>query len=620
MKQYLIAPIKLLLLWLLFFAVSRGLFLCVYHSSLQACSWGEVIACFPHALRLDISTACYLISISILLLSIKLCTGSRIIDYIFYITLGIELLICSLISLGEICVYGEWLSKLSYKILLYLQRPAEIFTTATPWQLIGSIPAVLLLTGGAILLCYKWIHPHNIPVVRHCGIKTPVAFILYGGLCFTGMRGGWDAIPITQSAAYYSRHDILNDAAVNPQWNLLYSIAYFSNTDPQRYHYTSSEQAEAIFEQLRYTPVDSTTRILTTPKVNVVVILLESWSADLIATLSGSQGITDNFAELEKEGILCTRTYANGHRSQQAVCSLLSGFPSVPVYDITDNHAKYKHLPSWPQIMNEAGYNTSFYFGGNLDYGNIRSFLLHCNFHTIVENADMPSHLPRGKLGIPDQYMFTAHLQALHNMPEPFMSVLFTLSSHSPYDQPQNTPPVDIQCEETPFLNSAKYCDYWLGQYFAAAKKEPWFHNTLFILVGDHGHPTHIHKPYHYSSYFQQVPLLFYGEVIPQALRGTRISKVCSHTDIALSVLHQLGLNHTDFTWGNNIFNPYSPQFAFFEAMSGYGWIRPQAEYEEFDNGNRHFSYGLGNSEQFPLLQQEGRAYLQHLYETYISY
>ena len=620
MKQYIVTLIKLFLFWLLFFAVGRLLFLLVYHHALASLPWKEIADCFSHALRLDISTACYLLTLPIVLLCLKLCTSRRWVDILFYIVFTIELVGCGLIILGEIGVYGEWENKLSYKILLYLQRPMEIITTATTMQLIGGVAGMIFFVAGGLWLCRRAIWETDIKLKKRPCIKFVAALLLSGGLCFLGMRGGLDAIPITQSAAYYSHHDILNDAAVNPHWNLLYSIAYFHNADPDRYRYTDDATAERIFTELLDTEKDSITHILTHNKVNVVIILLESWSADLIESLSGSKNITDNFNHLVQNGILFTRTYANGHRSQQAICSIFSGFPSVPMYDITDNHNKYRHLPSWPQIMKDAGYHTSFYFGGNLDYGNIRSFLLHCNFDTIVEGADMPSSLPRGKLGIPDEYMFAAHAEALHSMQEPFMSVLFTLSSHSPYDQPKNTEEVDIQCEETPFLNSAKYCDHWLGEYFDRIKNEPWYANTLFILVGDHSHPTHISKRYHFSAAYQHVPLLFYGEPVMPALRGTQNDMVCSHVDLALSVLSQLGLDYHDFTWGKNIFNPYSPQFAFYEALSGYGWIRPRAEYAEFHNGSKYFSYGLGDSTYYPILKQEGRAYLQYLYNTYLQY
>ena len=618
MKQFIWTIVKCLLFWLVFFFVGRTLFLIVYHSHLHGIAFVEILKCYPHALRLDISTACYLLVVPTILLVMKLCFKTQWLNRLLHATMLIELIVCSLVLLGEICVYGEWLTKLSYKILLYLRHPMEIIATATYGQLAGGVLTVILLVTAFFMLYKKFVFCNFSPV-KKCYLKAPFTLIVCGALIVLGMRGGLDAIPITQSSAYFSRHDILNDASVNPSWNLAYSFLYFGDLDADKFHYMDDEQAEEIFANIRQCEKDTNINIINQQNVNIVIILLESWSADLVESLSGTAGIAENFGRLEQEGILFTRTYANGHRSQQAICSILSGFPSVPMYDITDNQDKYRHLPSLSQKLMDKGYHTSFYFGGNLDYGNIRSFLLHCHFDTIVEGKHINSKIPRGKLGIHDQYMFQLHHDALNRMQQPFFSILFTASSHSPYDQPKNTPEVAIECEETPYLNSAKYCDYWLGKYFDSVRNEPWYKNTPFILVGDHSHPTHIKKEYHFSAAYQHVPLLFVGEVIPQALRGKQIDQVCSHVDLAYSILQQLGINNHEFCWGKNIFNPYAPQFAFYEAWSGFGWIRPNAEYANFTH-EYSFEYGIGDSTLFPLLNQEGQAYLQKLYKTYFEY
>ncbi len=618
MKQFIWTIVKCLLFWLVFFLVGRTLFLIVYHSHFHGIAFVEILKCYQHALRLDISTACYLLVVPTILLLLKLCFKTKWLNGLLHATMLIEIIVCSLVLLGEICVYGEWLSKLSYKILLHLRHPMEIIATATYGQLAGGVLTVILLVTAFFMLYKKFVFCNFSPV-KKCYLKAPFTLIVCGALIVLGMRGGLDAIPITQSSAYFSRHDILNDASVNPSWNLAYSFLYFGDMDAGKFHYMDDEKAEALFANIRHCDKDSSINIIDRQNVNIVIILLESWSADLVESLSRTAGIAENFGRLEQEGILFTRTYANGHRSQQAICSILSGFPSVPMYDITDNQDKYRHLPSLSQKLIDKGYHTSFYFGGNLDYGNIRSFLLHCHFDTIVEGKNINSKIPRGKLGIHDQYMFQLHHDALNHMQQPFFSILFTASSHSPYDQPKNTPKVAIECDETPYLNSAKYCDYWLGKYFDSVRNEPWYKNTLFILVGDHSHPTHIKKEYHFSAAYQHVPLLFVGEVIPQAWRGKQIDLVCSHVDLAYSVLQQLGIDNQEFCWGQNIFNPYAPQFAFYEAWSGFGWIRPNAEYANFTH-EYSFEYGIGDSTLFPLLNQEGQAYLQKLYKTYFEY
>ena len=618
MKNYLLTLGKLFLFWLCFFFVGRLLFLLSCHHMAVGVPLAEVAACFPHALRLDVSAVCYLMAPAVLLLPLSLCFHRRWTAWLLDGVILLELLVCSLVQMGEIAVYGEWLSKLNYKILLYLRRPMEIVRTATGGQLFFSLLAVVVLVGGFFLLYRKIVVRPAVVPVRRRWIWPPLALVFSGALCFVGMRGGFNAIPITQSAAFYSTHAVLNDAAVNPVWNLACSFYDFGDVDPDRYRFMDDSEAEAVLAQVRRAEKDTAVSLWGGKKVNIVFILLESWSADLIESLSGTQGVADCFHELEKEGLLFTRFYANGHRSQQAMASIFSGFPPLPMYDITDDFAKYSRLPSLAAELKKAGYHTSFYFGGNLDYGNIRSYLLHCGFGRLVEEKDLDRRLPRGKLGVHDQYMFDIHHAALNGEMQPFMSVLFTLSSHSPYDQPRlrEVGEVDIRHEETPFLNSVRYCDHFLGRYFEAVRKEPWYHNTLFVVMGDHSHPTHL-GTLNLTPGYQHVPCLLYGEVLPAALRGKQCDRVVSQVDVAASLLHQLGLDASGFVWGKEMLDPYAPQFAYFESYTGSGWIRPQAAYvgEQTREGWRGTWYG--DSAQYEQVERESKACLQLLYRWY---
>ena len=619
MKRYAVTVAKLILFWLCFFTVGRLIFLLAYHHLLTGLPVREVLACFPHAFRLDVATFCYLMAVPVVLLLLETLGGSRFWHRMLKIWLLIEIVVCCFILLGEIAVYGEWLSKLNYKILLYLKHPMEILQTATVRQLLFSFAAIVLLSGGSYYLLCKWVLSNPLPQVNRAFWKMPMALLVSGGLCFLGMRGGFDAIPISQSAAYYSSHAVLNDAAVNPYYNLFCSFYDFGSVDDRLFHFMEDEEADALVEALHRTPKDTLVPILKKNDVNVVFIILESWTADLVESISGVPDLTPCFHALERGGLLFTRYYSNGHRSQQAMSSIFSSYPALPVYDITDDFSKYSHLPSLPLVLKNAGYYTSYYFGGNLDYGNIRSYLFHCQFDKIIEEKQMNGNLPRAKLGIHDQYTFPLFHRALNGQPQPFMSVLFTVSSHSPYDQPRIIPDVEIEDEERPFLNSAKYADYCLGKFFDSVRNEPWYANTLFVIVGDHGHPTHLKKSAVEPAYLQ-VPLLFYGEVIPENLRGMQIPRVGSHVDLAATLLHQLGLDASDFVWSKDLLNPYAPAFAYFETYTGYGWVRPQGAFTELKSGDVWHTEVYGDTAFASTWRREGQAYLQHLYQGYCCF
>jgi phosphoglycerol transferase MdoB-like AlkP superfamily enzyme len=379
--------------------------------------------------------------------------------------------------------------------------------------------------------------------------------------------------------------------------------------------FMDSQTADEVVRKLRETSKDTTISLLDRKDINIVVILLESWTADVMESISGSSEIAPYFNFLSKNGLLFTNFYSTGHRSQQAICSMLSGFPSVPNYDITDNHSKYKHLPSLVDVLKQSGYYTSFYFGGNLDYGNIRSFLLHSNFDEIIEGKNIERKIPRGKLGIHDQYMFDYQLNKLDKLQEPFFNVLFTVSSHSPYDQPKIVEELDWDTKELKYLNSIKYTDYCLGQYFEKAKNKSWYDNTLFILISDHSHPSHIERSY-YERDHQRIPMLWFGNVLKKEFWGTQCEIIGSHVDMPETLLSQLNLNADLFKWGKNMFNPYSYKFVYYEIVRGFGWIAPEGSYS-YRNEMRYF---LGDETQKDTLLFTGKAYTQKLFETYLGY
>ncbi len=620
MKQYGITLIKTLLFWLLFFIAGRIVFLLVYNNLLLGISFGEVMKVFLYSLRLDIATACYLMSIPFLIHTLQLCFKHKLPVYLLRIIIFIELLFTSVVTFAEIGIYGEWHSKLNYKALVYLHHPDEIIKTATSFQIIFSIMGIAILVGGFYYLYNRYvIKPPIEPLQKKRFLKVPAVCILVSGLCFLGMRGGFDAIPIKQSSSYFSHHAILNDIAVNPSWNIVYNVLEFSSLENNKtYIFMDSETRDQTVQELLKVKKDTTLQVLKKEDINIVIILLESWTADVTLYGGGSDEITPNFNALTQEGLLFTEFYSNGHRSQQAICSILSGFPSIPNYDITDNHSKYRHLPSMLEYFNKKNYATSFYFGGNLDYGNIRSFLLHAGLKKIVEDKNLPRKFPRGKLGIHDQYMFDYHLNEMNQMKEPFLSMLFTVSSHSPYDEPKNIELLDWDTDQLKFINSVKYCDHWLGDYMEKAKQQPWYDNTLFIIVADHGHPSHINRSY-YDKAYQRIPMLWYGNVLTNKYKGVICDMLSSHIDISPTLLSQLGGDVSSFEWGKNIFNPYSNAFVYHENNKGFGWIEPDGyyNYSAITADVHDFTGDLAKKDSIVF---RGKAYTQKLFETYLAY
>lgn len=619
MKRYVISIFKHFLFWMLFFAIGRFIFLLSNISQLNSIGFLEIVSSFFYALKLDFSTACYLMVFPFLILTLQLVVKAKWLNGILKIYAMITILTCYVITFADINIYGEWSNKLNYKALIYLQHPDEVLKSATNFQLFFFIIGIVVITFLAFMVYLKKVLRPPIDQKKPMYWQSVLALVLGSGIIVIGLRGGLGEIPISQSSAYYSKHQVLNDIAVNPEWNLIHSCVNFSSLNKENpFIFMDENQAQKLFDELHEVAIDSCEKVVKNDSINIVILLMESWSADLIESLGGRSGITPFFHELEKEGLLFTNFYSNGHRSQQGISAIFSGFPPIPITAITDNFEKYSKLNSLPKSLKSKQYHSSFYFGGDLNYGNLKAYLMAMQFDKIIDEEGFPKHLKRGKLSIFDQETLPYHLANLPSKPQPFFSVIFTASTHSPYDEPKIVEQLTWNVNKLAYLNSAKYTDFCLGAYFEQAKKEPWYDNTLFIIVADHSHVTYNNWDY-YTKEYQHIPMMWLGGALKEEYKGTTNDKLCSHIDLPKTILNQLDISSEGWIWSKDIFNPYTQEFSMCETNQGMGWIRKNLFFylNGFDNRVMNSSTP---SDSLLREQEYGKAYLQILYDTYLKY
>lgn len=607
-----------MLYWLLLFAGFRAFFLIYYFGLVKFEKPGiaHVLYSFIAGLHLDFATTAYFLMIPFVLILFALLLGQRFLRgaltaYTFLITF-----LYILISAGEIGIYKEWQTKLNYKAIAYLSRPSEVFNSATTADLIS-----LMLVVAIGVTLFTWLYRRYFLLKgdwkRHWWYAL-IWLVVWPPVLVITARGGLQQIPINQSESFYSKHNILNVAAVNNAFNLYISL--FENKeflDKNPFEVMPTDAAKRIIDPVFKPSCDSTTQILTTNRPNIVILIMESWSADLIASLGGRPGITPEFNALEKEGLLFKNCYASGSRSEQGMACIFSGFPAHPYTSITVQPDKYKKLPTVTSILDKTGYATSFMFGGQLIYGNIKSYIMYNGFDRITELADFKNRFPEGKLGIHDQYTLSALQENLDKEKQPFFASLFTLSTHSPYDQPM-AEKLKWDVNEREYINSAYYTDWCLGEFFRKAKTKSWYKNTLFIIVADHSHNSY--KNWDPKSFnYHHIPMLWLGEAIAPEWRGKTYDDICSQTDIAGTLLPQLGLEAKNFHWSRNMFNSCSTPLAYHCTEQVVGWKKTQGEYIWDFTQKKPFSTDatppLSDS-----LKDESRAFLQLLFQEYINY
>jgi phosphoglycerol transferase MdoB-like AlkP superfamily enzyme len=619
MKQLLLSLVKQVLFWLLFFALTRTIFL-MYHFRLLAAQdipMFDAIGSYWYSLKLDLATACYIIFIPFLILFIQSLFSPAWLNQVNKVYVAIIVFLYSLITTAELGIYAEWKTKLPYKALHYLQHPSEIFNSEST---VNFFLLLFLLAVQVLLAIYIYRRFFYVPIIKlKRNLIFSAAFLLIAPcMLFLGMRGGTQQIPINQSESYYSRYSILNQAAVNSGFNFYISVFQnLKNFGKNPFATFPDAEARSIVAKLYSTPADTTIQILKTSRPNIILIILESWSADLVESLGGEPGITPQFRNLEKGGILFTSAISSGARSEQGMASIFGGFPAHPFSSITVQPDKSSKLPSLVKELAGLGYTTSFYYGGQLIYGNIKGYIMANGFNKIREIYDFGDAIPKGKLGVHDEYVLSRQLRELRTEKQPFFSTLFTLSSHAPFDEPMNEV-LHWGKNERRYINSAYYTDKCLGEYFEKAKKESWYANTLFILVADHSHNSYRNWDFN-SPEYHHIPLLFYGDALKDEFRGTKNSKMIAHTDIPATLLAQLGHSHAEFHWSRNILNPYSPEFNYFTTDDGLGWIRPNGVWiYDYTNSAARLNTFPADKQQEAM--KDGKAFIQRVFQEYMDY
>jgi phosphoglycerol transferase MdoB-like AlkP superfamily enzyme len=474
--------------------------------------------------------------------------------------------------------------------LQHFLHPSEVFKTT-------SLGLTFLFFGLSAIFIFLFIKLYNrkislqlvVPLNVESFLKRSWKGLLYFVvvIVFSGLsiRGGLQQIPIQSSDAFFCTQPIANDVAVNPLWNIVYNIVDYENHFKENpFKDFAQADADKLVADLYKVEKDTTIQFLSNARPNIVFIIMESWSASVIKSFGG-----DDFApfvdSLSRQGIRFSKLYPAGYVSDQGIPAVLSGYPSVSRISVINQSSKSAKLPCINQDLKAYGYESGFVFGGDLNYGNIKSYVFNKEFGVVKEEKDFDSNLDRGKLGIQDGDMQKEYLRYLNEAKQPFVYSWFTLSSHMPYDYPGDKKQL-VNHKENDYINSIGYADNSFRQFFEQAKKQPWYSNTLFVIVADHSHADH-HDYSVYDAEYHRIPLLFFGDVIKSEFRGKNIETVFSQLDIPVTILKQMGLNKeaTQYTWSKNMFNPTVNHFAYYCSFAGGGVVS--------DSGSIGYQHGL---------------------------
>ena len=295
----------------------------------------------------------------------------------------------------------------------------------------------------------------------------------------------------------------------------------------------------------------------TLPIKNVVVILMESFAGHSVGALGRPGNVTPYFDNLSKEGLLFERFFSNGTHTHQGMFATMACFPNLPGFEYLMQTPEGSHkLSGLPELLSARKFDDVYVYNGDFAWDNQSGFFSNQGMTTFVGRNDYVDPVFSDPTwGVSDQDMFNRGLEELKKREgkEPFYALLQTLSNHTPYALPTPLPvePVTDRGSLNEHLTAMRYSDWALGQFFEKARKEPYFKETLFVVVGDHGFGNEQQISEMDLGRFN-VPLLLIGPGIQEKF-GARNDTVGTQVDIVPTIMGRLGGEFRQQCWGRDL-------------------------------------------------------------------
>lgn len=610
MKNIVNVFIRYFLFWLIYFIVSKLIFLLYNYNLTSTLSFSEISGIFFHGLQMDVSMVSYLMLIPGIILSFSFLLSSKVLSLLFKSYTYFVLLVVTLLNILDLGLYPHWGARIGISVLDYVGDPQGFFLSIT-WK--DAMAALIVFFFYSIL--FIWIYQKLLKSSISKAANQKWYFfplvIFITAFLFIPIRGGLGTSPINLSTVSFSSKFYVNQSTYNFLWKFFDSAQRRKNAS-NPCNYMAIDEAYKKFLNVEQHRVNSDSILIDVDKnqkPNVLLIILESFSNKLISSFGAKDSYCPNIDSISKKAIIFPSFYASGNRSDRGMAAILGSYPSLLTHSIINEPEKSIKLTMISDYFNRNGYYTSFYYGGDIDFYNLKSFVLQGEYNIIVGQDDFPKEVKEmSSWGAPDGYLFKRVLEEI-DKPEPFFSVVYTLSSHTPYDVPVQMFPANTNEEK--YLNSIAYTDSCLGDFIREFKKTKYWNNTLVVITADHGHlypgPTDIIEPATY-----RIPMLWTGGVVKNP---AVIDYIWGQPDLAPSLVKQLGWQPDSALFGHNLMS--DPAYAFYMCDNGWGYVSDEGEYF-YEQSLGEFRIFVENEESEPDFDF-AKSYMQVLHDDFLQ-
>lgn len=561
---------------------------------------------FGYGLKTDVMAAVYLSAIPLILVFLMALlhwsgavTVIRIYNCVIAFVLGV-------VAGSDILLYSFWQSKFEASALRYLRSWKGATASVSTLYVVGFIlfallcGAVFLIGADALTHLLEGMgtrFPEPEGLVRY--LVVPLCFIVLAGLMFLLLRGTGHH-PKTTATSFFSPNTFYNHSALNPFYNFIFSTSYSENLK-KKFHVRSDEECESKFRDLYPTYGTPQIKLLNTKRPNILLVIWESLNANFVEYLGGQRkDILPNFNSLIPEGVIFSRCDAGNIRTNRGIVCVLSGYHNPPKMEVVHYRNKLKNLPSIVKTLKKEGYTSEFYHGGDLNLNLKINYYVSIGFDKLYGIEHFPPGLPQSKWGVHDGYVYDDILENIKSKQpkdEPWFIAMQTLSSHEDYKVPETI------IEGDDIANAFAYSDAAYGRFIEELKKTPQWDNLLVITLGDHGF---YHTPGLPRDKYPHIPVLLLGG----AVDGHKdIGTIMNQTDVAATILGQLGIDHSDFIFSRDVLaDTYTEPFTFHTHDTGF-MLRDANGVLEFDT-----TANISVAGSDPARLEKGQVVLQQLF------
>lgn len=423
----------------------------------------------------------------------------------------------------------------------------------------------ILISGWGITASSAYFYRLSIKVPNTVSSIQRISVFITGvaciGLCLFGIRGRMGYNPIKVSQAYYCEDPFLNQLGVNPVFNLLTSTLDDNRKENRYLHLMPEQEAIEEVQQLLgrkgITQISPIAREIkqsadTTTFRNVVLIFMESMSANLMESFGSNKSLTPFLDSLYHQSLSFSHFYSSGIHTNHGMYSTLYSFPAI----MKRNAMKGSVIPVYsglPTILKDNGYQNLFFMTHESQYDNMNAFFRTNGFDEIYAQENYPAEKVVNSFGVQDDFLYQYALPILNKKAtsgRPFFTVLLSISNHPPYIIPDYFKPHSDKPED----QIVEYADWSIKQFITEAEKQPWFDNTIFVLLGDHGKLVDSPESEIPQSY-NHIPLMIYGKGIQPEIRAQFGGQI----DVAPTLLGLLNIGYIQNNFGINLLKEQRP-------------------------------------------------------------